>query len=79
MKYSYDCLDDNGNDEVITMSEEEILDVYWEYWKGSMEVAVTKKNTVAYNKPEMITKENCIENWVIVNWAYPVKEEVDEE
>jgi hypothetical protein len=47
-------------------SEEQILKEYWEYWSSEMR---------KHNKPESeITPENCIEEWVICNWAEEVKQ-----
>lgn len=48
-----------------TFSEEQILKSYWEYWKERMQSA---------NRHELITKNNCIEDWKVVHWA----EETDE-
>lgn len=47
---------------VVTKSEQEILDEYWEYWQKQM-------LKVALTRPVEISKENCIEDWVTVNWA----------
>lgn len=56
----------------LVLSEEDILEEYWEYWQGQMLKAVTRKNTGAYGKPELITKEHCIKDWISVNWATEV-------
>ena len=48
-----------------TFSEEQIIKSYYSYWIHKM---------VEANKHELITEENCIEDWKIVHWA----EEVDE-
>lgn len=53
-------------DEVV--SEEEIISGgYFDYWKEKME------NKFGADS-ELITKENCIEDWVIVNWAQEIKD-----
>jgi hypothetical protein len=44
-------------------TEAQILEEYWEYWKGRME----QKYGSDY---EEITPENCIDDWVVVNWAW---------
>lgn len=49
--------------EPIEMTEEEILDFYWNFWKQQMD----KKFGPDYH---LTTKENCIDEWVIVNWAW---------
>ena len=50
------------------ITEEQILSEYWDYWSGQM----IKK----YGKDHhLITKQNCIEDWIIVNWAWEVKDD----
>ena len=45
----------------VVMTEEDVLEHYWQFWKDGMTKA---------NKPkEMITESNCIEDFIIVNWA----------
>ena len=44
----------------VVMTEEDVLDHYWEHWKDRMTKA---------NKTELITESNCIEDFIIVNWA----------
>lgn len=39
-----------------------ILEEYWDYWVKEM---------LRANKLPMITEENCIEDWAVVNWATP--------
>jgi hypothetical protein len=47
---------------VVTLSEKEILDRYWDYWcKRMYEVG---------KDPEVHTFQDCIDDWVIVNWAW---------
>lgn len=49
----------------VTKTEDEIIETYWEWWKGKMKKA---------NKPEeLITHENCIRDWVHVHWAWEVE------
>lgn len=40
---------------------------YYEYWKGRM---VSKYG----EDSPLITKENCIEDWVVIHWATEIKE-----
>lgn len=43
----------------------QILDLYWPIWSGNM---------VRLNKPvEQITYRNCIEDWLVFNWAWEKK------
>lgn len=44
----------------VTMTEREILRTFYEYWRGEM---------VKAGKLDEITPENCIQDWVVVNWA----------
>ena len=59
-RYSY--LDYYGNFEpmIITVSGWWIEQMYFPHWKHEMR----KKG-----KHELISLENCIEDWVVVNWA----------
>jgi len=47
-------------------TEEQILKEYFPYWKDRMEKA---------GKADYISEQNCIDDWVITNWAYEYKEE----
>lgn len=51
-----------GN-QVIEITEEEILKQYWNWWCTAM----IKKYGLCYSG---ITKQNCIDDWVMVNWAW---------
>lgn len=43
------------------MTEDEVLEVYWDYWKDKMEKA---------EKPShLITESNCIEDFITVHWG----------
>lgn len=46
----------------ITMSEQEIIDTYWSYWLAAMMRAFPDGS-------ELITRENCIDDYVAVHWA----------
>lgn len=52
----------------VAISEEDILKQYWDYWHGKM---------VAKFGPDSdkITKEKCIEDWVVIHWAEEITEE----
>ena len=45
----------------ITMTEQDILHYYWEHWSNKM-----------LEKGLTPTKEQCIEDWQVVNWAWEV-------
>lgn len=47
-----------------TLSEQEIFDIYWPFWYTKM---VHKYGTSDH---PLITRDNCIEDWIIVNYAW---------
>ena len=50
----------------VEMSERQILDTYFGQWSKEMDRA---------GMIVMVTPENCIVDWIVVNWAYEVKAE----
>lgn len=51
---------------VITKTEQQVLNMYWPYWSSAM---------LAHGGlSPRITEQNCIEDFVIVNWAWEVTE-----
>lgn len=53
---------------IVRLTREEVLSQYWDYWKEEMKNASRR-----LNKPEMldqITEDNCIEDWLQVNWGW---------
>lgn len=59
--------DDSGG-YVVTLSEKEILAQYWDYWYGKM----CEKFGVEHVN-ENYSIHDCIDDWVIVNWAWESK------
>ena len=58
--------DDVGNivgNLVYTLTEEEIIDSYYFHWSREM-----CRQRLDY----LVTKDNCIDDWVAVNWAWEV-------
>jgi hypothetical protein len=47
-----------------TFSEKEILSQYWDYWSAKM---IAKYGQEQFDKGW--SREECIEDWVTVNWA----------
>lgn len=45
----------------VSYTVEEVLDLYYEYWAKSM---------ILIHKIPMITEKNCIEDFIVVNWAH---------
>lgn len=60
-KYGYHEPTENG-DAFIIKTEQEILELFWGFWKSKMERKYGKGHV-------LITEENCIEDWVTVHWA----------
>ena len=47
----------------VLVTEDEIRRTYWPYWCGEM----TKRG-----KTDMITWANCLDDWLVVNWAWEI-------
>lgn len=43
-----------------TFSEDQIIESYFKYWESKM---------LEVNLPELISKENCINDWCSIHWA----------
>jgi hypothetical protein len=56
-----------GN-EVIERTEQQIIAEYWEHWNKLMVDKFGEGH-------EYITEENCIYDWIVVNWAWEKKDE----
>jgi hypothetical protein len=69
--YSYNEYDPDPNARTIkTFSEQEILDIYYPYWKEQMIKKFGEK--VFYEVYD--TKESCISDWIVINWAWETDE-----
>lgn len=55
------CYNELGCDKVLLYTERMILEEYYTYWCEQMKKA---------DKAHLIMKEFCIEDWVVVNWAW---------
>lgn len=65
MKYYTWCYpDEKFGDVIVAMSEDDIIDEYWEYWSESM---------IELGRHQFVSVKNCIDDWVVAHWA----EEVD--
>jgi len=56
----------NGEPETVVLNEKEILYDYWPYWEEKM----IKKYGAGHH---LITEDNCIEDWVSLQWATEIK------
>lgn len=63
--WSYSTWDEKGNDVVVTLSESQIIKQYYPYWYRMM----CKKFDESYIKENFVTRD-CIDDWVVVNWAW---------
>lgn len=60
--------DENGNDVVETLSEDEILEQYYDYWSTQM---IKKFGQEVFEKDWC--KQDCIDDWVHIHWAWESK------
>ena len=65
--YSFNEYDESGGS-VVTMSEEDVRNEYYPYWYKKM----CEKYEQSY-VDEHYCFEDCLEDWVIVHWAWEVK------
>lgn len=66
--YSYYLQADDGSDNVDTLSEDEILKEYYEYWYSRMCKKFGKEHV-----DSNYSKLDCIDDWIVVNWAWESK------
>lgn len=57
----YAYFDEDG---VHTYTRQEILDAYYDSWKKKM---------IKVGKEHLISEDNCVQDWVVVNWAREVE------
>ena len=63
--YSYPYYNDSIQQVLVTLSEQEILDIYWDWWK---EEGI--KRWGAEHFEANYSEKDCIKDWVVVNWAW---------
>lgn len=67
MKYYTICYPvENGEPEFETLSEQDIIDQYWNYWYGKMCEKLGQQYV-----DDNYTKQDCIDDWVYIHWAVP--------
>ena len=49
---------------VITVTDDEIIDMYWGWWK---------KQIKKVGRHHLLTRENCIQDFVTEHWAWEIK------
>lgn len=65
--YCYNEFSEDGNHNVVERNEEQILAEYWDWWYAKM---ITKYG----EEDELITRENCIHDWVTMHLAWEKKD-----
>ena len=50
----------------VCIKGKDILDIYWDTWKNNCEKKLGKDHP-------SITEEDCIQDWVVINWAWEVE------
>jgi len=63
--YCYNEMTDDGDNEIVLVSEEDVRQTYYPYWYGKM-CEKFGKDHVDNN----YSFEDCLDDWVIVNWAW---------
>ena len=53
-----------GQDHPIIVTEDEIRETYYPYWQRKMK---------EIQKEEFINFENCLNDWIVVNWAWLIE------
>ena len=67
--YSYNEMGDDGENLVVTKSEDDIRKEYWPYWYGRMCEKFGKDHV-----DDLYNFEDCLDDWFVVNLAWEVKE-----
>ena len=55
---------------VVTVSDDEILNQYWPWWYSKMCEKFGKEVV-----DRDYSKQDCIDDWVVVHWAWEVKDD----
>ena len=63
--YTIAEFDELGDDVETTLSEEQILKEYWDYWYGNMCKKFGKEFV-----DENYGPEECLQDWIIIHWAW---------
>ncbi len=58
---------EQGEEFPLEISREDIIKEYWPYWNKKMANKFGDGH-------ELITENNCIDDWIIVHWAWKKKE-----
>ena len=66
---SRDSANDDFSPKIVTLSEQEILDSYWDYWYTNM-CNKYGKDTVDTE----YTKSRCLQDWKVIHCAWEVED-----
>ena len=66
--YCYNELVEDGEDPVVTVSEDDIRKNYYPHWYERMCKKYSKDHVDA-----TYSFEDCLDDWVVVNWAWESK------
>jgi hypothetical protein len=61
-----------GEDNPVRITEEEIRRTYWPHWVEEMNKALDRNSPNV--TPADLTWEKCLEDFIVVNWAWEVKD-----
>lgn len=63
--YCYNEMTDDGDDEIVLVSEEDVRQTYYPYWYRKMCDKFGKEVV-----DEKYSFEDCLDDWIVVNWAW---------
>lgn len=64
--FEYESYDANGSSVIERLTEDQIKDEFWEKWQIRME---------SMGRPELVSWENCLRDWVTSKWAWEVADD----
>lgn len=72
----YFAYNELGEDNPVIVTEDQIRQSYWPYWKGQMLHAIKENSPNRRPITEAdITFENCLDEWVVLHWAWDVDQD----
>lgn len=65
--YQYNTFNELGEDILETLSDEDIINSYYDFWISKMRKKFTEEELATFD-----LRATCIRDWVIVHWAWEV-------
>ena len=62
--FKYETPNPDGSVETTVLTEDELIERYWDYWCEQMRKV---------GKEDLISRENCIEDFIVVHWAWRIE------